>query len=941
MRRAAVLSLMGAILLGLGQLQAEAQGQVKVRISWGHESPSARPFRVKLVSDRATISDATGQGLESGDSFKDGVWKTEAGAGDVDGAEFTLHYPETRVEEIEKLHPIWATLIGRSDADTARRLRCDPAYRHDPRKLTVEMSADGTKGFSLTVDQLLQNEAFWAPSLDVYVTCGESPVGFADHQSRLLPWRGKRILDRIHHEPEATYEQYTGRWEDMGNPAYVHPYQPPPGHIVCLTWDSAIHKFGIDRGAGVRNDLGNPDRFRFWFDLGELSPEIAASWKGQELADGLPVMTTVFEKDGVRYEVEQFAYPLNGPPEERRGDIPMVLFQKVRLTELEGKPRGISVRMYHSREVPAPVQLRTVPLSSGGAFLLEESASHRILLCVEGVAVVVRLSETTRAEAGKTGEKEGAPKRSGLTASLSLPENGSAEFVAKLPSPAVSTQDRARLLELEFAAARAATLKFWSDCLARGARFQVPEKAVNDLFRANLWHALRLPRRHGGQQPTPQIDLPYSNFAYGQTGIPWPVNHAVYVDYMIYDLRGYHDIAAEELAAIFRANQEPNGHIKGYANWLVYTPSTLYAVAKNYLLSQDGGAFEQLLPSSLRAMDWCLREVREAKNRSGMARGLVHGPLNDGTGNGYWAFNQAYMFAGLDLFGTALRQHGHPRAAECLSAARDLQKSVERAYRFANVRSPLVQLRDHTWIPYVPCEATRFGRLFDQWYPTDVDTGAVHLLRLKAVPADGDLADSLLNDHEDNLFLHGWGMANEPVYNPHATAYLLRDDPKAAVRTFYSMMACAFSHSVYEPVEHRWAHGQYFGPPSTDGAWAELYRNMLIRELDDGGLLLFSATPRNWLEDRNAIEIERAPTYFGELSARMESHANTGRISAEIQMPTRAQPKALLVRFRHPRAASIQSVAVNGQAWKDFDVRKEWVRIEKPTARRYSIVAEY
>ena len=45
---------------------------------------------------------------------------------------------------------------------------------------------------------------------------------------------------------------------------------------------------------------------------------------------------------------------------------------------------------------------------------------------------------------------------------------------------------------------------------------------------------------HAPQEPNVAIDLPYSNFAYSQTGTPWPVNQAVYVDYMLHDLRGYH-----------------------------------------------------------------------------------------------------------------------------------------------------------------------------------------------------------------------------------------------------------------------------------------------------------------------------------------------------------------------------------------------------------------
>jgi hypothetical protein len=171
------------------------------------------------------------------------------------------------------------------------------------------------------------------------------------------------------------------------------------------------------------------------------------------------------------------------------------------------------------------------------------------------------------------------------------------------------------------------------------------------------------------------------------------------------------------------------------------------------------------------------------------------------------------------------------------------------------------------------------------------------------------------------------------VYNQQATAYLLRDDAKAVIRAFYSFMACAFSHSVFEPVEHRWTWGQYFGPPSTDGAWFELYRRMLIHERDDGSLWLLQATPRPWLADGRRIEVERAPTYFGPLSIAVESHAAQGRIVADITMPERQTPRTLVVRLRHPEGKPMRSVTVNGQAWRDFDPARECVRIEKPAGR--------
>jgi hypothetical protein len=258
------------------------------------------------------------------------------------------------------------------------------------------------------------------------------------------------------------------------------------------------------------------------------------------------------------------------------------------------------------------------------------------------------------------------------------------------------------------------------------------------------------------------------------------------------------------------------------------------------------------------------------------------------------------------------------------------------------VKSPVVQLADGTWINYVPCDATTPRRLMEEWYPTDVDAGVTHMPRLAAIDPRGWLATAMLHDHEDNLYLNQWGMANEPVYNMQATAYLYRDEPEAVIRAFYSMIACAFSHHQLTPLEHRWAWGQYYMPPSTDGAWFELYRNMLVNELSGNGTLFVGqAVPRAWLADGQRIRVERAPTYYGPVSFTVESHTATGEIAVSLDTPMRQRPAALLVRLRHPQHKPLQSVTVNGQTWTEFDTAKEWVRIPNPTANQYTVVARY
>src|SRR5215203_4188618 len=288
-----------------GSAMADAE-RLTVRVSWGHLSADRAARYVNSEgSAELSILSVTPEQFEPGDVQRGQVSETQAGKGDVDGITLSLEYEARPRTTAQNVHALWTDLIAAHDADSARRLLRDPAFAPGSPALTLRLDAAGTRGFTVTVDQLRAERSLWIPSLDMYVTAGDAPVPFSDHLRALEARKGERILDRVRHEPEATYAQYTSRWEDMGNPAYSNPQPRGPGHIVGLTWDSAISKFGIDRGAGVWSDEGNPDKVRFWFAFGELGKGVGTTWKSQRLTGGLPVMTTVFEEAGVRYEVEQ------------------------------------------------------------------------------------------------------------------------------------------------------------------------------------------------------------------------------------------------------------------------------------------------------------------------------------------------------------------------------------------------------------------------------------------------------------------------------------------------------------------------------------------------------------------------------------------------------------------------------------------------------------
>lgn len=917
---------------------AVAQVQEKklaVRISFGQAAQERASRTVQLVSGSPglLIGSVTGAGVEKDDRVAEGS-VLNTGNGDVDAlvAEITWPTPSAPLRKLAshkdgyslKGDAMWGYLMENGTPGQAERLRNDPWNKPDAPILTVRLNAGGTEGFSIALEQLVRNGAMWLPEHDVFITTGNRPVSFNKHKASL---KGKRVLDEVARQPDASLEKFKGVWEDFGNPLKWDPtwqtrWLGTKGHLtVTAPAHGAIYKFAVDRFGNVRPDFASPHKFRL--DLNWPG----SKWKKQKTLNGLPVIITQLEKNGQQAEITQFAAPLADPSAVVRGYLPGVMLTKVRLTGKSG-PIAFGVSLHNQSKGR---QLRVVQVKDDWA-VTDKRTGNILLLLQTGKQFTVKADT---AIPDKDGEQVTLQISGDLSAGTPV------EFIAQLPSPSLRIAEATKLGALDFASAQQQTMDYWERWLSKGASFSVPEEAVNQLFRASLWHSMILPRHTIGADGQPHMDLPYANTAYGQKDADWPINQSVYVDYMIYGLRGYDSVAQDEMLAMFKSQQQPDGRIGGYANWGVYSPGQLYAIAQNYLLSADKERFEELLPNSLRTLDWCLQQIAAA-NTGDHPTGLIRAPLNDLTNaEKEWAFTQAYYVGGLELFGRALAAYHHPRAQEVAAAAAKMKTDVVSEFARSSVQSPVVQLADGTWINYVPTDAMTPRRLMDQWYPTDVDCGPLHLTRLGAIEPGSWMTTAMLHDHEDNLFLKNQGAANEPIYVQQGNAYLLRDEPKAVIRAFYSLMACGFSHEQLTSLEHRWAWGQYYGPPSTDGAWFELYRRMLINERGADSLMIGQAVPRAWLEDGKRIEVKNAPTWFGPLGLTIESHAAGREIKATVDLSRRNPPKMLIVRLRHPQGSTIRSVTVNGEAWNNFDSKKEHILIPAPEGKQYIVSARY
>ena len=157
------------------------------------------------------------------------------------------------------------------------------------------------------------------------------------------------------------------------------------------------------------------------------------------------------------------------------------------------------------------------------------------------------------------------------------------------------------------------------------------------------------------------------------------------------------------------------------------------------------------------------------------------------------------------------------------------------------------------------------------------------------------------------------------------------------LRSFFNQYAVDIMPGEYTFREHTTG-----GPPDKiyeESCFLERFRNMMVME-DEDTLWLARATPRAWLDQGRRIVVRRAPSHFGMVSYEILSDVEAGKITATVDLPSRSPPRTVLLRLRHPRAARIRAVEVNGAPWKDIDRERELIQLQGQSGR-IVVIAHY
>lgn len=700
--------------------------------------------------------------------------------------------------------------------------------------------------------------------------------------------------------------------------------KPKPGDLDQIQWpgETIAYRFGT----------GEPPDFR--------DGEDAAT---QSVLDGcLPVVQTWWEQDGILYEEEAFAtllFDKLAPEGTKCGDEPAVLLVTFVARNVRPEPGMASIWFQVD-----PLEVLT--LEEGAVLAVsDQSRAEGITYDRPRLRAQILAGEGTLEAMPLSGARSDTVRfrrslRPGETAALTI----AIPFIT-LTDPSAWLTVRA----LDYEAKRAEVVAYWRERIDAGAQIEVPEPTINAFYRAVIPHILISTDKDvpTGLSMNPAATYRYDVFA-----------NETCIQARMLDMRGYHDLARRYLEPFLYyqsvgvlpgrfASQRGVLHSAGPYTAAGYNLNhgwVLWTLAEHYWFTRDDQWLQRIAAHLVEGCNWIIQERMATRRLDAAGRrvpeyGLLPpGHLEDPVEWFHWYAVNAYAYRGLRAAAAVLAEIDHPDADRLAREAAAYREDVRASVQESTVLSPVVRLRDGSYVPHVPTRADIRGR--DLGWIRDVLYGPTHLIDCGVFGPDESEAEWILQDHEDNLFLSedrglgapggNWfslgGITHQPNLLNTPLIYLRRDQIPLALRALYN----AFVASLYRDVNvfTEWlptfgvGGGPFYKTPD-EAAWIVWLRCLLVLE-DNGRLWLGKGTPRRWLEHGQEIRVANAATHYGPVSFRIRSAVRDGVIAAEID-PPRRNPVPITLRLRHPEGRPIGVVTCNGARWPQYDPQGETI----------------
>ncbi len=831
-------------------------------------------------------------------------------------------------------------------------------------------SSEGTFSFS-TND--LDRGPIYIPAYSAYISLASDTAQFVPSRIR----KGQTIREKLASEPEQTYERACReipKLEVMLREGGGKLYLP-------IAADASWQKFGFDWGGGffmAKNDtkafgkelkrcLWNGNRFQWSIGTGK-EPVYIRDDKNSHMSildDYLPVPEVTWNHEGLIYNEEGFVTLLEGPLSpydvNRNEQTPAILMVK------------LSVSNPTNEKKSAQVWIKGGPFNQmllKNLFILDQKDGK------EFIRAKIKLPEGVSLSDLKAGtDAVGIP--------LNIPSNQNVTLYLSIPFVGDLTMDEGKkLLSLDYSAQRKQVVTYWRDMVNEFTTYNVPEPKFNEMARSVIPH-IRISTTKdpfSGLFMVPAASFGYKVFA-NESAF-----QTIYLDKI-----GDHQTAACYLetflklqgkdpmlgtytgdqSAVFHGAKVNDEYNYTHQDYNLDHGTVLWALGQHYLMTRDSIWLKHAAPNMLKAAEWIIEQRKQTmvKNKDGVP--VLHfgllpaGHLEDNADWGFWFATNAYACLGLQSTAEAFRLARLPQATFLEKEAQNYLEDMKRAVSRSSELSPVVRLRDNTYVPYVPTRVYQrsryFGPMLSEYYSRygKDTTNTTRLYRLSAtrevlygpmvlittgiIDPHDPIAQAALDDWEDNITLssslgqqiHGavddeyWfsrgGMVFQPNLQNPIKAYILRNEIPAAIRNIYnSMVSCLYRDvNAFTEEYHKWGLGS--GPMykiPDEARFLTRVTDLLVTEAGDE-LWLAPGTPRYWFTPGKIIRLYQTATVFGKVSFELKCGARPHTIEATIDIPANIPDGKVKLFVRSPFERPIKKVLVNGNIWNNWDPDKE------------------
>jgi len=854
---------------------------------------------------------------------------------------------------------------------------------NDLTRVTVRLGADPrATGFSFVPQDVLAEDAMRVPSLGVIVSEATRPVTLANDKGPSDRYWDKPVRLRLNERPEMTRAMamegmprlQPPQWVPLGVPSARQEFFVSPGGDWSIWGMSLAVKNGRDFPRLVfRHTIENrlADKFFAFLDTREQPrfDEGGREARVRYLEEGyLPLIHAEWNTGAIHYHHALGSTILlgdYGDDTARLGDETVVLLTKLEITNSAATPQPAYLNLRFTHNAP-------IALTDDGTIAITDKDPAKVPAGMTAMRGQISMGKPTGGgAAGWTIEPGSDAQCSSVLRWKQTLQPGETQVIY-FKAPFVDLLDaaeRERFNQISYEAETPVVMEYWRQRIARGMTLDIPDEAVMDFYRANLWHNIITTDRD------PETKL--YNQGVGTVRYRVFANETVMIARSM-DMRGEHAEAERFIEPMLRyqGNEPLKGrystkegvfHSAGaytHGEYAMNHGFVLWGVADHYLMTRDKSYLQRTAPQIIKGCDFLINERKSTMGKSGEPRSPIHGlgpasSLEDVVEYQYWYATNAYFCLGMKRVARALADIKHPDAPRLAVEAEKYRQDLEAAIREGTTLAAAARLRDGNYVPYVPSRVWHWRHLTEGWirealYP------AIHLASAEVVSPEDPLMTWMLDELEDNIFFSwqsGFNVEDfqtkwfekgavtlQPCLVDTPTIYMARNETKAALRSFWNTYALSIFPDAQCFAEWARRQGDPGGPlykTSDESRWVMWLRELLVWE--SGDTLWFGrAMPSEWLSNGKTVHIRNAATFFGKAELIIRSQVDNGRIEATVTIPDRNAPAEAWLRLRHPYGYVPARVWINHQPLGADHIVGQDIRLPVDAAGKpLRIVAEY